>query len=175
MGYFLLLSLSVHALLVLLPVMPVATVQVAATELQITTASTATSIRRRTRTATETMPAVSKTTQHHRAEPDALVPPTDTAANHLQGLLLEALAQHFVYPPVARRNGWEGRAEVLIQLDHTGRIRVVRLVHSSGYAVLDQDAILTLQKIGSIPAAHHWLHGNSYTARMPVLYKLIEG
>ncbi len=175
MGYFLLLSLSVHALGVLLPVMPVATIQVAATELRITTASSAAPIHRRVRTTTGTAPAVSETEQHNRAEADGLAPPTDSAANHLQGLLLEAIARHFVYPPVARRNGWEGKAEVLIHLDHTGRLRVVRLARSSGYAVLDQDAVLTLQKIGSIPTAYHWLHGHSYNARLPVLYKLTEG
>jgi len=44
------------------------------------------------------------------------------------------------YPRLARRYGWEGTAEYLVQIDAQGRATSLVLVHSSGHEILDEAA-----------------------------------
>jgi len=76
---------------------------------------------------------------------------------------------------MAHRNGWEGRVELLVHLDRDGRLYAMRIVHSSGYPLLDQDALLTLHRIGAIPQARAWLPERGYATTLPVVYRLTEG
>lgn len=100
---------------------------------------------------------------------------SDQITNHLRSLLHASLNRHFVYPPVAHRNGWEGRVELLVHLDHDGRLHAMRIVRSSGYPLLDEDALLTLRRIGSIPQARAWLPEQGYATTLPVIYRLTKG
>lgn len=100
-------------------------------------------------------------------------PAQSDPVNHLQSLMRAALDRYFVYPAVARRYGWEGRVGVALSVDREGRLNGLRVVHSSGYPILDQDAILTLKRVGVIPQARAWLAGKSYDTELPVVYKLI--
>lgn len=100
---------------------------------------------------------------------------TDAFTNHLHSLLHDSLNRHFVYPAMARRLGWEGRVELRVSLDPEGRVYGLRILRSSGYALLDDDAMQTLQRIGSIPQARAWLPKNGYTTTLPVIYKLSRG
>lgn len=75
-------------------------------------------------------------------------------ANHMRALLYTALDRYFVYPMLARRHGWEGRVEVSLRLEADGRLSNLRLVRSSGYPILDLNAIDTLQRIGALPQTH---------------------
>lgn len=100
---------------------------------------------------------------------------SDEITNHLHALLHESLNRHFLYPPLAHRNGWEGRVELRVHLDHDGRLHAMRIVRSSGYPLLDQDALLTLQRIGSIPQARAWLPAQGYATTLPIVYRLTKG
>jgi len=175
---FLALSMFVHLLLVLPPVHPVVALQVPAPELSVTTMSaSAPALDATHKIIPQTESAVvSPDTSRDdiRRENETPSLPSETAANHLRSLLRAALEQHFVYPPVARRNGWEGRVEVVVRLDHEGHLNALRIARSSGYAILDQDALLTLQKIGLIPQARTWLRGYSYDTQLSVLYRLTD-
>ena len=42
--------------------------------------------------------------------------------NHLQTLLRGALDRQFVYPPLARSHGWQGKVELSAELDASGRL-----------------------------------------------------
>ena len=178
-GYFLALSMLVHLLLMLPPIHPVVTLQVPAPELSVTTLSANTPARyaaHKKILQSESSAVLSDTARadswRENATPSL---PSETTVNNLRSLLRTELDKHFVYPPVARRNGWEGRVDIVVRLDHEGRLNALRIVHSSGYAILDQDALLTLQKIGTIPQARTWLRGYSYDTQLPVLYRLTEG
>lgn len=93
-------------------------------------------------------------------------------ANHMLGLIHRTIREHFVYPPFAWRQGWEGEVVIALQLNSEGEISNIRLVQSSGYRILDEDALLIMRRIGSIPDARAWLNGRSYRARIPVIYRL---
>jgi protein TonB len=95
--------------------------------------------------------------------------------NHLMAMLRNELAEHFVYPMLARRRGWEGEVHVAALLAADGSIHDLRLLGSSGYAVLDRDALATLARIGTLPRARHWLAGREFSFELPVLYRLTRG
>jgi protein TonB len=96
----------------------------------------------------------------------------DQIPNHVLGLVLHTVHEHFVYPPFARREGWEGEVLLAFRLDPEGEIHDVRVIRSSGYALLDENALSILRRIGSIPNARTWLRGRTYHAQIPVIYRL---
>jgi TonB family protein len=98
-----------------------------------------------------------------------------TRANHLLAMLQAAIDQHFMYPPLAERHGWEGKVRVGVRLNSDGHINTFHVTRSSGYALLDQDALLTLERISSLPDARAWLNGHPYEAEITIDYRLIEG
>ena len=178
-GYFLALSVLVHLLLLLPHVNPVVMLQVPARELSVTTLNARTSAldtayKKNPQTESAAVPPDTAHVDSWRENAISSLP-SEAAVNNLRSLLRTELDKHFVYPPVARRNGWEGRVDIVVRFDHEGRLNALRIVHSSGYAILDQDALLTLQKIGTIPQARTWLRGYSYDTQLPVLYRLTEG
>jgi protein TonB len=178
LGYFLALSVLAHLLVVLTTGRPLASpsLQVPAPELVLTTITRRSHPPHPAPLPTENVPALATTALRSLSpdnEPRTASEPE--LANHLRSLLHTALDQHFVYPDFARRQGWEGRVDVLVRLNGDGRLDAVRVVHSSGYSILDQDALLTLQRIVAIPAARAWLRGYSYDLRFPIVYRLTEG
>jgi TonB family protein len=177
--YFLALSVLAHLFLMLPPVHAPMTMQVPAPELSVTTLSAGTSALAVTRKESRRTESAAVSFDTARAdswrEVETSSLPSETTVNNLRSLLRTELDKHFVYPPVARRNSWQGRVDIVVRFDHEGRLHALRIVHSSGYAILDQDALLTLQKIGTIPQARTWLRGYSYDTQLPVLYRLTEG
>ena len=63
-----------------------------------------------------------------------------------------ALKRFRKYPFQARRNEWSGTVRMQMQIGSNGVLREVRLRSSSGYSVLDEDAMETLRKAqASVP------------------------
>jgi protein TonB len=54
--------------------------------------------------------------------------------------------KHINYPPVARRMGWEGKVLVSFVLEPNGDIRDLKVLKSSGYEVLDKEALDAIRK-----------------------------
>lgn len=96
-------------------------------------------------------------------------------ANHLLSLLRTALDEYFVYPPLARKHGWQGTVYVGLRLNTNGDLGALRLVRSSGYPILDRDALATLERIGSLPQARAWLDGRPLETELTVIYRLVGG
>jgi protein TonB len=81
------------------------------------------------------------------------------------------LARQFKrYPPLARENNWEGRAEVRLSFAPGGRRPSVDLLKSSGYPILDRQAIDTMSKaVVPLPEA---LRGRQFALDVPVIFNL---
>lgn len=95
--------------------------------------------------------------------------------NHLLSELRTALDAGFIYPPIARRHGWEGQVRLGLTVDADGRLSDLCVLSSSGYSVLDKDAIRTVARIGTLSRAAEVLAGRSIRLQLPVFYRLIEG
>ena len=122
------------------------------------------------------------TAQETQARPDARSIPDDPHAqfgqqqrrNHLQSLLRAAFEEQFVYPPLARRHGWQGRVRIALWVEADGRFRDLHVLQSSGHASLDHDALQTLERIGQLAQARMWLEGQAMRVELPVIYRLLE-
>jgi protein TonB len=94
--------------------------------------------------------------------------------SHLKALLRSAIEEHFVYPPIARKNGWQGRVYVGLTISSVGIFRDIHLVKRSPYSVLDDSAVDTLKRIGTVPAMQAFLPNQGQDLIVPISYRLTE-
>jgi protein TonB len=108
------------------------------------------------------VPSAGPAAQDERAR----VPDLSRAVNGF----IESLMKKKVYPYVARRRGIQGTVVVLVTLDIDGELLEARVLHPSGYTVLDKAALsLVLQ---AVPYAHNT--GIVLTMEVPIRYVLLE-
>jgi TonB family protein len=113
-----------------------------------------------------------------RPEAIATAPPEVDAPRFDQGAIakyrlqiISAARQFRRYPPIAREHGWQGRAEVRVSFEGSREPAVV-LYKSSGYALLDRQAVETLTKaLAPLPPA---LAGRVFELDFPVVFSLVE-
>ena len=84
------------------------------------------------------------------------------------------LARYFDYPALARSRGWEGTVLLGLRVESNGHLEKIRIEHSSGYAVLDNSALNSLNRLGRLAEASAWLNGRGLDMQLPVIYRLIE-
>ena len=85
------------------------------------------------------------------------------------------LSQYFYYPPHARRKGMQGTVLLSFGISGQGAVHDIRIVKSSGYAILDlaaQDAMRRLDKLSWYAAL---MHGKNMDLELPVIFRLTEG
>ncbi len=92
----------------------------------------------------------------------------------LQARLRDALAPYFVYPPLARRQGWQGEVTVALRVETDGRLSGIHLIASSGHGIIDRDALRTLQEIPRLDHIDGWLENNHFDMVLPIEYRLTD-
>lgn len=93
----------------------------------------------------------------------------------LQEQLRNALVAYFAYPMLARRNGWQGEVWIGLRVEADGRLSHIRLTQSSGYRLLDNAALTSLNHVNALPDAAGWLQGRYFDMVLPIEYRLIDG
>lgn len=78
------------------------------------------------------------------------------------------------YPPLAQRRGWEGTAEVHLQIAADGKVTSITLGKSSGRSVLDEEALDMVRRASPLPQAPQNLRGRELTVTVPIVFKLQE-
>lgn len=99
---------------------------------------------------------------------------TDETHNQLLGELRTRLSRYLVYPPLARRRGWEGTVLLGMRVESDGHLHQLRIDRSSGYSVLDHSALNSLNRVGYLAEATAWLKGREMDMQLPVIYRLID-
>lgn len=89
-----------------------------------------------------------------------------------RGALIRAAKKVRRYPPLAREQGWEGVAQVRVSQEPGGGQLMVRLEESSRYGLLDEQALLMLQKAVARAPVPESLLGQSFTLMLPVEFSL---
>jgi len=82
------------------------------------------------------------------------------------------LKNYFEYPLLARRNGWEGKVVLAMDVYLDGRIYNVQLKSGSGHALLDRSALKAVSRIQNLPDVPHWQGGLPLSIAIPVIYRL---
>lgn len=101
-------------------------------------------------------------------------PNGDTLHTQLRSRLQDALIAHFDYPRVARRRGWQGVVHVGLRIEADGQLTRLRIIDSSGHALLDRAALNSLGRVGRLPDVMDWLRGQRFDMVLPVRYQLID-
>ncbi len=79
----------------------------------------------------------------------------------------ETIARSLVYPPRARRMRWEGRVVLAFVLLADGRIRDLRVALTSGFPLLDEAALVAVEKAVPFPPP-----GVAVRVEIPVAFRL---
>lgn len=90
---------------------------------------------------------------------------------HVVSVIYKHLTEHFKYPRIAQRRNWEGKVLLAFHITRDGNIKNIKINHSSGYNVLDQAAMISLQKIGQLPQLSSWL-SSGMEIQIPIIYQL---
>ena len=83
-------------------------------------------------------------------------------------LISKIIQNNITYPYIARKMGWEGKVIISFVLTKEGKISFLTVEKSSGYDVLDKNAIKTIKKVSKyFPLPPH-----DVKISIPILYKL---
>lgn len=83
-------------------------------------------------------------------------------------IISSIVQKHISYPLLARRMGWEGRVVVCFILHPDGRIENLHVEKSSGYEILDKNALDTVKRVANLFPAPPV----EVLVKLPVNYKL---
>ncbi|CAH1657338.1 MULTISPECIES: energy transducer TonB [unclassified Chelatococcus] len=120
------------------------------------------------------------------APPASEAPRAQTAAAPSQGVtqapsrapatwknLLNAhLKRHQRYARELQDRNQRGTAYVTFTIDRSGRVLSARLGRSSGSAMIDQEAVATLQRASPLPAPPPEIRGATLSLSIPIVYNL---
>ena len=121
----------------------------------------------------------SQETEHKPATPATQLANSSDPLALLDHDMLEYLhaefRARFQYPLLARKRGWSGEVVIALNVNHNGMIHDVAVQKSSGYPLLDNNALDTFRAIGLIgPAIQSRLYKTHHLS-IPVIYKLTGG
>jgi TonB family protein len=85
------------------------------------------------------------------------------------------LSQYFYYPPHARRKGMQGTVLLSFGISGQGTVHDIRIVKSSGYAILDMAAQDAMQRLDRLKWYAALMHGKDMDLELPVIFRLTEG
>ena len=95
----------------------------------------------------------------------------DSARNQYGSALSREIAKHINYPSIAKMRGWQGIVEIDFQLDGNGKILSQKIHTSSGFPVLDNQALEMVKK-SNFPMPPEVLKSAAFNVTVPVSFKL---
>ena len=76
------------------------------------------------------------------------------------------------YPGVALMRGWQGEVILDVHVAASGSVEKVRVVQSSGYSILDDEALKTIQQSWSFEPATRFEKGTFSIVRVPISFQI---
>jgi protein TonB len=84
----------------------------------------------------------------------------------------QALARYKKYPRIAQMRGWEGAVMLELRLAPSGRLLGAGLHTSSGYPMLDEQALAMAARVGQFPAPPEGLSSADMAVLLPIVFRL---
>jgi protein TonB len=94
------------------------------------------------------------------------------ALNSYNSMLWGRIAKYKLYPKIAQMRGWQGEVIVELLLDGNGKLKSKKIISSSGYDVLDKQALEMIEKAAPFPAPPEALRSSSFSITVPIPFKL---
>ena len=96
----------------------------------------------------------------------------DAARNGYSLLLAREFSKYRQYPRIAQLRGWQGTVRVQLELDSNGNITQSSIKESSGFDVLDRQALDMVKKATPLPLPPEVLRNRAFSILVPVTFKL---
>ena len=117
-----------------------------------------------------------KPTERHAPVAAAPVPGAgainSSALPNWKSALVAQLERNKRYPPEARSRGDQGVAQLAFSIDRHGGVHNVRVVHSSGSSVLDQETVALAYRAQPLPAPPPEVSGAQIPIVVPIRYNI---
>ena len=121
-----------------------------------------------TRVITKAADAPQETKTVNAPSPDKVT----EATNDYSSLLAAAIAKYKQYPKIAQMRGWQGLIIIELQLNPQGTVIYSQIKKSSGYDVLDQEALEMIKRASPFPQPPEALRSKNFTVLVPISFKL---
>ena len=105
------------------------------------------------------------------APPPRLAPSAEALSDYTRSLS-KALERYREYPRIAELRGWEGSVTMRLRVAPSGRLIEAEVYKSSGFAVLDQQAIAMASKAGALPVPPEGLDADGFPVLVPISFRL---
>jgi protein TonB len=86
--------------------------------------------------------------------------------------IMSAARKSLRYPPLARENNWEGRVALRIVFSPSGRIASLNVTRTSGYEVLDKQAVEMYRNAAAAVPVPPVLRGKEFAIEVAAAYEL---
>jgi len=122
---------------------------------------------------TQENPAPTQTqTQQNQPSPAASLKSFALLNNDMLNDLNSKFQARFRYPMLARKRGWQGKVVLALNINLQGKIARIVVQKSSGYKILDRNAVKTFEAIGSISNGIQTHIQKPHKLNIPILYQL---
>ena len=88
--------------------------------------------------------------------------------------LKQRIQQVRQYPRWARRQEWEGTALLRFDVQSTGRMEDVQLIRSSGFEILDTEAMAAIRRAQPFPAFPDYLNQKKIKVQVSIHFQLMD-
>jgi protein TonB len=105
------------------------------------------------------------------APPPRFAPSAEMLSDYTRSLS-KALERYREYPRLAELRGWEGSVTMRLRVARSGRLIEAQVYKSSGFAVLDQQAIAMVSKVGALPVPPEGLDADGVPVLVPINFRL---
>jgi len=95
-----------------------------------------------------------------------------SAKSDYSNLLANAISKYKQYPKLAQVRGWQGIVIVEIEMSPTGAVLSMTIKKSSGYDILDTEAMQMIQRAMPLPQPPESLKSKNFTVLVPVSFQL---
>ena len=100
-----------------------------------------------------------------------LAPSAEALSDYTRSLS-KALDGYKEYPRIAELRGWEGSVTMRLRVGRSGRLIEAQVYKSSGFAVLDQQAVAMVSKAGVLPVPPEGLDAAEVPVLVPINFRL---
>lgn len=96
----------------------------------------------------------------------------DSLRKQYGALLSREIVKYKQYPRIAEMRGWQGVVEIDIQLDGNGSLITTEIHTSSGYELLDNQALEMVKKASPMPTPPEGLRNKIFKVMVPISFRL---
>ncbi|MCX7661402.1 MAG: TonB family protein, partial [Candidatus Omnitrophica bacterium] len=87
-------------------------------------------------------------------------------------IIQNRIQENLIYPSLAKEAGWQGRVLLALKFSYQGTLLEAEIKSSSGYSILDQNALETAKKIKNFPPFPPAIKEEELYLEIPIVYKL---